>query len=197
MLPGLGMKPEDFLAAGFVDATQANGAPVDVVIPAIHANDYLDAGISDALAAAVLRPARSKGYAQIICLGISLGAFGAVLQAQRQPGSFDRLIFLAPFLGNPGTLAEVAKAGGLGPWIPDTMAPGDIERPALLWLKSHIAGGALPPIHLGYGRSDRFVQASQLLGAVLGEEHVVTTEGAHDWPTWRALWRLILERFPL
>ena len=77
------------------------------------------------------------------------------------------------------------------------MAPGDIERPALLWLKSHIAGGAVPPIHLGYGRSDRFVQASQLLGAVLGEERVVTTEWAHDWPTWQTLWRMILERFPL
>jgi pimeloyl-ACP methyl ester carboxylesterase len=197
MLPGLQMKPEDFVAEGLVAAAQESGAPVDVAIPAIQADDYFEAGLPEALAEGIVEPARARGYAQIACLGISLGAMGAVRHAQRRPGDFDRLVLLAPFLGNPGTLAEVARAGGLAVWNPGALAPGDIERPALLWLKNHIRAGGSPPVHLGYGRSDRFVQASALVAELLAEGSVVTAEGAHDWPTWAVLWRLILARFPL
>jgi pimeloyl-ACP methyl ester carboxylesterase len=156
----------------------------------------LDQSFSATLRAEILEPARRR-YRRIVVLGISLGGLGAVLHAQRHPHDFDRLVLLAPFLGNPGTLAEVQRGGGFAAWTPGTLAPGDIERPALLWLRSHIAAGHAPAIRLGYGRGDRFVQASSLLAELLPGESVVTVEGGHDWPTWRALWHMMLARFPL
>jgi hypothetical protein len=198
MLPGLMMTPADFLAAGFIDDAQQGPGHVDVVIPAFRSDDYLQGTFSRLLDAEILGPARAKGYRRIVCLGISLGGFGAVLHgAQGGCADLDRLILLAPFLSNPGTLVEVQQAGGLRAWAPMPRAPGDIERPALLWLKSHIASGRTPSVQLGYGSADRFVQASALLAELLPGEAVAINDGGHDWPTWRALWRVILERTPL
>jgi hypothetical protein len=196
MLPGLQMKPTDFQAGGLIADAQSGDAPVDVMVPALKADDYLDQGFSATLHTEILESARRR-YRRIVVLGISLGGLGAVLHAQHHCQDFDRLVLLAPFLGNPGTLAEVQRGGGLGRWAPGALAPGDIERPALLWLRSHIAMGQTPSVQLGYGRGDRFVQASKLLAELLPGGSVVTVDGGHDWPTWRALWRLILARFPL
>jgi len=49
---------------------------------------------------------------------------------------------------------------------------------------------------LGCGLSDRFAPTSRLLAAQLPLRHVVTADGAHDWPTWRTLWDALLDREP-
>jgi hypothetical protein len=49
-----------------------------------------------------------------------------------------------------------------------------------------------PEVVIGYGRQDRFAEGQQQLGETLPPEQRLLVDGAHDWPTWRALWRRFL-----
>jgi hypothetical protein len=55
----------------------------------------------------------------------------------------------------------------------------------------------LPQLYLGFGLSDRFVTNHRLLAEALPAGRVFTTEGGHDWPQWRQLWRNMLDVLPL
>jgi pimeloyl-ACP methyl ester carboxylesterase len=197
MLPGAGIEAKDFAEHGFVRDVQERGGPVDVVAARPELDLYLDGTIAEAIERRAVAPARSSGRARIWHLGISLGGMGALLHARAYPGSVEGVVLLAPFLGTPGILAEVASAGGLEAWRPGAVAANDSERQLLVWLKDHLAAPPPQPVlYLGYGRGDRFAKGHAMLGERLPPERVVVTEGGHDWPTWRDLWRQILERRP-
>jgi len=52
-------------------------------------------------------------------------------------------------------------------------------------------------LYLGFGRSDRFCAAHELLAATLPPESVDVIDGGHDWPTWFRLWEnFVSSRFP-
>ena len=196
-LPGLQVTPEDFVARGLVAALQARVA-ADVTALAIDPNDYFERDFTSRLRNEILLPARDGGYARIVILALSLGALGALRYAERASEDLDGLILLAPFLGNPGTIAEVERAGGLGAWIPAPLSRSDIERPGLLWLKSHTAGApARPWLHLGFGTEDRFRAGARLLAASLPPDCITALPGDHDWPTWARLWQAMLDHLPL
>ena len=197
MLPGVGIEPEDFAAHGFVAAAQASGLPVDIAVARPDLDLYLEGTIADAIESAIVAPARQVGYRRIWLLGISLGGMGALLYAGSPLASVDGIILLAPFLGTPGIIAEIGRAGGLHAWQPGEIAAKDGERALLAWLKSYIA--TLPPrpmLYLGYARGDRFVAGHVLLAGHLPAGRVVVAEGGHDWETWGKLWQLVLDKRP-
>lgn len=197
MLPGVGIEPEDFAAHGFVEAVRARGLPVDILAAGPDLELYLDQTIAAEIDRTIAAPARAEGYRRLWLLGLSLGGTGALLHARAQRAGAEGIILLAPFLGTPGIIAEIVRAGGLAFWRPGEIAANDGERALLDWLKAHLA--ALPPqpkLYLGYARGDRFVEGHAMLADLLPAEQVVATDGGHDWESWGRLWQLVLEKRP-
>ena len=196
MLPGVGIKAEDFAEHGFVRAAQESEA-VEIVAARPDLDLYLDGTIAAELERAIIAPARAAGLARIWFLGISLGGMGALLHARACPSGAEGILLLSPFLGTPGLVAEVVGAGGLGAWQPGNVAANDHERQMLAWLKAHVAAPPRPPsLYLGYGRDDRFARGHAMLGDRLPAARVVLSEGGHDWETWLALWQRLLALRP-
>ncbi len=194
MLPGAMHKPEDIIREGFVVALRERRLPVSVVVADAHAGYYLDRNIVERLIEDIVIPACELGYRNIWLMGISLGGLGALMCARAHREHIQGVIVLAPYLGVPGTLHEVVRAGGLKMWQPGQLAPTDDERHVLGWLKASGPEASVPPIYLGYGEQDRFISASVLLRECLPPHCVAAIPGAHDWPTWIALWQLLLDR---
>ena len=197
MLPGVGIPAGAFAAQGMVAAAQGQGVAVDVVAAQPALELYLDGGIAAALRRVVVEPALAQGYARVWLLGISMGGMGALLYAASYPAEVAGLVLLAPFLGTRGTVAELARAGGLAGWSAARSAATAPERRLLLWLQETLARQpAVPAFYLGFGTEDRFAPGHRLLAAGLPAERVVTTPGGHDWDTWLALWRRLLDLAP-
>jgi pimeloyl-ACP methyl ester carboxylesterase len=193
MLPGAGMAAEDFFTHGLVAASHDRHRETDIIAARPDLDLYLDGNAAAALHSAVIAPALAKGYAQIRLLGISLGGMGALLYAALHEQHIAAIFLLAPFLGTPGTIAEVEAAGGLPNWKPGAV-PTAPEARMLIWLQAYLARPeARPNLTLGYGTKDRFARGHQMLAAQLPEENVFTHPGGHDWETWLPLWRRMLD----
>jgi pimeloyl-ACP methyl ester carboxylesterase len=194
MLPGVGFEAEAFASHGLVAATHGRGWPVDIVAANPQLDLYLEGGIASALHREIVEPARAQGYARIWLLGVSLGGMGALLYASEHAAAIEGVVLLAPFLGTQGTIAELAKAGGLRSWSAASSAATQTERRVLTWLQTYLAARpASPALYLGYGHADRFAQGHRMLAACLPEAHVHTAGGGHDWDTWRTLWQSLLD----
>ena len=216
MLPGVGIEAAEFAENGMVAAAHAGsydaladshaGALADshagalaVDIIAVHAELelYLDGEIAPALHRAIVEPALVQGYARIWLLGISLGGMGALLYASAHAAQVEGLILLAPFLGTRGTIAEIAKKGGLAAWSPAGSIATDQEQRMLVWLRDFLLSPPPSPVlYLGYGEDDRFAPGHRLLAGLLPDTNVITAAGGHDWNTWLTLWRGILDTSP-
>jgi hypothetical protein len=184
-LPGAYMAPAEFAGAGFDRMLVEQGEPVDFLAAEIDSGLYLDNTVAERVHAEIIVPARRRGIRRIWLLAISLGSMGALQVLQAYPGEVEGVILLSPFLGTRGLIAEVERAGGLAASHPGPIAPGDIERPLLQWLRmQNFMAGGLPAVYLGCGRDDRFAAASALLAACLPPARVVIGAGGHDWPSW-------------
>lgn len=193
MLPGAGMTAADFAANGLVRALHERHPDIDIVAACPPLELYLDGEAAAALHRQVIEPARAEGYEEIWLLGISLGGMGAILAAALHENRVEGVVLLAPFLGTPGTIAAIEAAGGPARWTASavTTAP---EAAMWRWLRNFCAAPpARPAFFLGYGEADRFARGHRLLGALLPPACVVTLPGGHDWETWGALWRLVLD----
>jgi len=197
MLPGAGIGAEEFVAQGLVSAVHAQELPVDVVVVQPDLALYLEDGVTGVLHRDVVEPAWARGYRRIWLLGISLGGMGALLYASAHPGVVEGLVLLAPFLGTRGTMAELAKAGGLDSWSAACSAATAPELRLLAWLRNHLACKAgRPALYLGYGLQDRFASGQHLLARQMAPMQVAALPGGHDWPTWTALWQALLGKSP-
>jgi pimeloyl-ACP methyl ester carboxylesterase len=167
MLPAAKTRPEDFLAHGFVAEVRARGLRLDLALPDAHADLYLEGDIVGELERHVMQPLRERRYAAVWLGGVSLGGMGSLAYACRHRAEIAGLILLAPFLG-----------------------PRDANRvPELL---SALQATPLPEVFLGYGTRDRYARTSDLLAQRLPAARVTRLDGAHDWPTWIELWKIIL-----
>ncbi len=190
MVPGAYFSPQDFADHGFPAALERHAPQVDALVADLPAERYLDGDVAPFLYSEIVVPV--LGDRRLWLLGISLGAMGALLYAQAHPETVEGIILLAPFLGTRGLVAEAVAAGGLASWEPEPIPTRDIERRLLAGLKA----GLPPRLHLGYGATDRYATASQLLADRMQPDRVVVIEGGHDWPTWEKLWHAILGRAP-
>ena len=195
MLPGVNIRAADFVAHDFVAMLQARVDIVDLLIAEPDIDFYLDGSIAGRLETMLAE--ETPRYRQLWLGGISLGALGALLAAAGGRIPVDGLLLLAPFIGVPGIIAEIERAGGFPTWQPGAIASNDGERRVCAWLKTYIETQACHPIlQLGYGNTDRFAPASRLLAGGLPPAQCHIEAGGHDWPTWKALWARILDARP-
>jgi pimeloyl-ACP methyl ester carboxylesterase len=165
MLPPARACAQDLVDQGFVAAIRELRLPLDVAVMDADADYYLEGSVGERLATDVIAPMRAKGYARLWLMGISLGGYGCIALARRRAAELEGLILLAPFLGSRG---------------PDALEPADEQ-----WF---------PAAYLGFGASDRYAAASEMLARQLPAERVVRIPGEHDWPTWTRLWRALLAK---
>lgn len=197
MLPGMGMEADEFAAHGFVSAVHERQLPIDIIAARPELDLYLEGKIATALHDAIIAPAMARGYRRLWLLGISVGGMGALLYTAARLAPVDGLVLLAPFLGTPGTVAEISSAGGITAWRPQNSRATVVERKMLLWTQDFLAHSpARPALYLGYGSRDRFALGHGLLGRHLPPQRLVVDAGGHDWQTWTSLWLRILERHP-
>jgi hypothetical protein len=212
MLPGAYSRPEDFIREGFVAAVRERGVAADVLMVDAHLGYYKDKSIVRRLKLDIVAPALEQGYRHVWVLGISIGAFGAMilpaLDSQESTAGevsaspFEGIVALGPYLGQPRVSDEINAQGGLRSWQapPGRLDPDDIDNILWRWLQEStvgVSGSTHPALYLGYGRDDRFAFGDRLLAAALPADRVDTVPGGHDWAPWLALWQRVLPRLPL
>jgi pimeloyl-ACP methyl ester carboxylesterase len=191
LLPAAYTALEDFLKEGFVKAARDRGLTLDLEFVELKLQHLTDRSILRRLRHEVVLPARASGCRTVWLGGISLGGFVALAYAERYPQEVDGLCLLAPYLGNHMVTGEIQRANGVAQWTPGTLADDDDERRIWRFIKER---GAWPaPLHLGFGRDDRFAASHQLMAAALSPDSVDTVAGGHEWPAWRHLWENFLD----
>jgi len=139
--------------------------------------------------------ANRDGYRRIWLVGISLGGFASLGLLMRQSEAIEGVLTIAPYVGQPTLLQQVAAAGGAVAYA--ERAPPSDDLAAELWLWIGRSSPALRhKIHLYTGRDDRLISGQRLLESVLETDHVVEVPGGHDWPAWNALWARWLAHAP-
>ena len=190
LLPPAYAHPEDFVREGFADAVRARALDLDLVPVALRFRTVSDRSVLGQLEL-LIADARSAGCGEVWLAGISLGAYIALLCAERQPDAVNGLCLFAPYLGSHIVTQEIERAGGVAAWEPGELAADDEERRLWRFIKTH-AHGTLP-IHLGLGREDRFGARHRLLAAALPAARVDLVPGGHQWPVWHRLWEHFLD----
>jgi pimeloyl-ACP methyl ester carboxylesterase len=194
-LPGVFDVIEDYEAHGFLHAVRQTGRAVDLLLVDAHFGYYASGTVLERLRRDVIEPARVR-YESIRLAGISMGGLGALLYGARYPGHVTDLALLAPFVGEPPIIADIAGAGGVRSWSPTVMPEPEYQHELWQWLKQYDpARSGCPRIVLGYGLRDKAVPGLGLLADILPREHVFTARGRHDWRTWRRLWHAMLPTF--
>ncbi len=189
-LPGAYQSAQDFLTAGFDLAVQTRRLALDLKFVDPQMAHLTDRGALAELRSEILQPLRAAGVS-VWLGGISLGGLLALDFAASHPDELDGLCLFAPYLGNRNVTAEIAAAPGLAAWQPGELAQDDDERRIWRYIKDR--GTDALPLHLGFGREDRFASAHALLAAALPPSAVDVIQGGHDWPTWRKLWENFLD----
>lgn len=193
-LPGRSDDATTFEKQGFADAAHAAHLDADLLFADATFGYYLDDTVIRRLDEDVIAPARARGYERVWLVGISIGGLGAIGYARAHPGAIDGILLLAPYLGDDERIESIARAGGLTSWQPPPSRGGwpGVADDAWVWLRTTTRSGGPPVLWLGYGKSDRLRRSHALLAAALPPEHVLTSEGGHEWSAWRALWSAFL-----
>jgi pimeloyl-ACP methyl ester carboxylesterase len=190
LLPAAYTRPEDFLKEGFVKAVRERTLSLDLLCVESQLEHLTDGTLFRRLRHEVVLPARALGCT-VWLGGISLGGFVALAYAERYPQEIDGLCLLAPYLGNHMITGEIQRSNGVAEWTPGHLADDDDERRIWRFIKERRAWPA--PLHLGFGRDDRFAASHRLMAAALSPESVDTVPGGHEWPAWRHLWENFLD----
>ena len=188
-LPGAYHSAQDFVDAGFVRAAVQRRIPLDLRFVDLEMRHLDDRDVFQRLRYEILLPARDSGAA-VWLAGISLGGLVALDYASAHAGELDGLCLLAPYLGNRMLINEIAAASGPSGWQPGEFAESDTERRIWRYIKTRVDSR---PLFLGYGKSDRFSAAHDMLAAVLPAEWVEVVAGGHEWGTWLRLWESFLD----
>lgn len=179
----------DFEREGLIATMREAGVKADTITADAHLGYYFKRSILERLQEDVLQPARSRGYGRIVLVGVSLGGLGALLNERDHAGSVDTLVLLSPYLGKNARLFDrITAAGGPAAWATgrDPLGGGVQEQ---LWTFLGTRAAQLPSTWLLYGARDSLGPGHRLFAPLLPPAQVKVIDGAHDWPTWRALWR--------
>lgn len=192
LLPGRGDSPDDYAAAGFAEIAANQGIDAEVVAVDSHMGYFRDRSLLQRLEEDVIAPAKARGVEEIWWVGISLGGLASLLVLDERPEAVDGVVLLSPFLGEGPAIERLVEQGDLASWTPDPelpAGPDDLWRRLWLILQRETANPADgPPLYLGFGDHDRYVEAHRVLAAALPEERVRVVPGGHDWDAWSLLW---------
>jgi len=194
LLPGAYDVPQDFIDQGFVRALRARSVAADVWIADSHLGYAENGTLLERLRDDVLVPAQRAGYRRIWLAGISLGGFAALGLLRRQPEAIEGVLAIAPYLGRPALVQQVAAAGGAAAYA-STPHDGDAEGALWSWI-GRAPDAVRDKVHLYTGSEDRFIDGHRLFAQRLGADHVLEVPGTHDWPAWNVLWARWLARAP-
>lgn len=198
LLPGAYQQPEDFIKEGFVSAVRERKLTLDLVMAELSFSDIADQSALPEIYSSLIQPALAAGYQHIWLAGISIGGYMAIAYADRYPDQLAGLLLLAPYPGNRMTTTEIAYAGGVEAWSPDTIPDEDTERGNWYWLKKHASMDDINldklEVHLAYGEGDRFAESHLMMAQALPTDHVDKIPGDHVWPVWLQLWHNFLDR---
>lgn len=190
LLPAAATTADDFVREGFIDELGALGIDTTVLSAAVPVDVYA----ADRVVALVKAQIGTTGasLAPIWFVGISLGAMTALACAEANRSTVGGVFAIAPWPGPRGLWNDV-PAIGLAAWAArEREARFDDERRVWRWLGEGADRG--PQVMIGYGRGDRFAEGQELLASAVPPAHRFVIDGAHDWPTWKALWRAFLRR---
>jgi pimeloyl-ACP methyl ester carboxylesterase len=177
-LPGAYHSAQDFVNEGFARAAVQRRIPLDLRFVDLEMQHLDDRDVFQRLRSEIVLPARDSG------------ALVALDYASAHAGELDGLCLLAPYLGNRMLINEIAAASGLSGWQPGEFAESDTERRIWRYIKTRVDSR---PLFLGYGKSDRFSAAHDMLAAALPAEWVEVVAGGHQWGTWLRLWERFLD----
>lgn len=195
-LPGLGGDFKDFDRYGFVEAVINADPAFDAVAVDLCDGYYVEGMVYDRLNEDVFEPARKAGYEEIWLTGTSLGGMGSFLYMFKYPHKVDGVILLGPHLGLNLHAEEIEKMGGLDKWEP-YLSVLNFNMEDLLWVnikrfKRHPEDYPAP-VFIGYGVHDEFNGGQRLFSTILPPSRVYTNDGAHNWGTWKALFKVMVE----
>lgn len=215
LLPGVYSRADDFVSEGFVEDLQRSAPGCEMLLADAHLGYFVEGGLVRRMREDVLRPPATAGSvgsaaadnaARPWLVGVSLGGLAALAYAMRHGDEIAGVLAIAPYLGQRTLLRDISAAGGPVAWsrdVPAADAGADpfevIEAGVWRWLaRRSVEEGrgatVSPPIHLGFGRDDRFADAQRVLQSMLPTGHTDVVDGGHDWSPWRALWRQWLQR---
>ncbi|MRR14907.1 MAG: alpha/beta hydrolase [Deltaproteobacteria bacterium] len=192
-LRGIGGSHCSFEEEGLVADVWARDLPFDMAAPNAHFGYYERGNLVSRLKEDVIDPARARGTRKIWLVGVSMGGLGALLYLKERPEDIAGVYLISPFLGTQYFLDEIKAAGGVNQWDPGPYnAMLDWQRMLWHWLKTDPAGCRDKVVYLGYGTEDVYKSASQLLAPMLPPSHVYAIAGAHDYQTFKTLWKVFL-----
>jgi pimeloyl-ACP methyl ester carboxylesterase len=199
LLPGFGDSPERFMQQGLIDIVRQLTPTFDIVAVDAHFAYYRNQSLVTRLHTDLLGP-RQDRYQRIWVVGISMGGLGASSYAMEHPGVVERVILLAPYMGNDDLVSEVKASGGIAQWEPPDFSNIENEEQRQFyriwnWYKGYTRPDPTgPDLMLGFGMDDNLSDANQLLADALPHERVVRTPGGHKWKVWVPIFETLLRR---
>jgi hypothetical protein len=191
LMPGALQPLEDFLKAGFDQALQQRRLPLELILAAPSPAHLTDGSWIGQLQRELIEPLRAA-HRFLWLGGISLGAFRALRFAAAFTQAIDGLCLLAPYLGSRIVAGEISRCATLRDWQPGVPAAEDDER--CVWSFVRDLRSPPPSLFLGLSRGDRFADTQRLLAQALPAASRIEIEGSHEWPVWRQLWDIFLDR---
>ena len=195
LVPGMGIQAEDFRTNGLIADVTRRQCPITVRTVDPGPEAYLDGSVEDRLLEGIEEVRVATGASSVWLAGISLGCQGILRCVRRRPGLMDGLLLLTPYLASTGLIAEVVRSGGLRAWAASCAKPRTMEQSFLAWLGT-VPAAKLPRMLVGQAEDDRFATTAELLAELIPEGELIRVAGQHDWASWVALWRLMLDRAP-
>jgi pimeloyl-ACP methyl ester carboxylesterase len=190
MLPGAYMRACEFEQAGFMKSLADCDVSLDLMVVDIDLARTAPEYALEAVHKQVLMPARAR-YERLFLGGISLGGQAALLHAAQGAIDIDGLCLLAPYPGSRLAINAIERAGGLDAWRPTALQLTDADYRVWQWLQR---GPQTMPCFMGFGREDRFSDGMQRQAQRWPSASTHVISGGHDWPTWKMLWSIFLDR---
>lgn len=184
LLPGIGDLGDAFEKRNFDGVLQEKFPDFEVVTVDAHFRYYNQRTLLTRLKQDLVEPYLHKGY-KVYLGGISLGGLGSLLYLQEYPEDIEKILVLAPYLGEPVEYQYLIDGSERN--------EEKIEIDLWPWI-TNLEQQQLDKIYLAYGLQDKFAIPNRLLASYLPEQHTITIDGKHRWDVWRQLWPELIDR---